>query len=133
MKKICVFTGAASGINPLYKDAAYQMGQMIGSQGLGLVYGGGKMGLMGEVIRVDGDVAFGDAERLGDILAGAAGALHWRPDIRLVALDVGDRDRRLHGDMGEMREVVLADDDLVGALQRTVRIALLAQHEARLA
>ena len=49
MKKICVFTGAASGINPLYKDAAYQMGQMIGSRGLGLVYGGGKMGLMGAV------------------------------------------------------------------------------------
>ena len=49
MKKICVFTGAASGINPLYKDAAYQMGQMIGSRGLGLVYGGGKMGLMGAI------------------------------------------------------------------------------------
>ena len=49
MKKICVFTGAASGINPLYKGAAYQMGQMIGSRGLGLVYGGGKMGLMGAV------------------------------------------------------------------------------------
>jgi len=49
MKKICVFTGAASGINPFYKDAAYQMGQMIGSRGLGLVYGGGKMGLMGAV------------------------------------------------------------------------------------
>ena len=49
MKKICVFTGAASGINPLYKDAAYQMGQMIGSRGFGLVYGGGKMGLMGAV------------------------------------------------------------------------------------
>ena len=49
MKKICVFTSAASGINPLYTDAAYQMGQMIGSRDLGLVYGGGKMGLMGAV------------------------------------------------------------------------------------
>ena len=49
MKKICVFTGAASGINPFYKDAAYQMGQMIGSRGLGLVYGGGKCGLMGKL------------------------------------------------------------------------------------
>ena len=49
MKKICVFTGAASGINSLYKDAAYQMGLMLGSRGFGLVYGGGKLGLMGAV------------------------------------------------------------------------------------
>ena len=49
MKKVCVFTGAATGFNTLYKDAAYQMGQMLGSRGLGLVYGGGKLGLMGAV------------------------------------------------------------------------------------
>lgn len=49
MKKVCVFTGAASGINTLYKDAAYQMGQMLASRGFGLVYGGGKVGLMGAV------------------------------------------------------------------------------------
>ena len=49
MKKVCVFTGAASGVNPLYKDVAYKMGQMIASRGLGLVYGGGKMGLMGAI------------------------------------------------------------------------------------
>ena len=49
MKKVCVFTGAASGINKVYKDAAYQMGQMLAARGLGLVYGGGKLGLMGAV------------------------------------------------------------------------------------
>ena len=49
MKKVCVFTGAASGIDTLYKDAAYQMGEMLASRGLGVVYGGGKMGLMGAV------------------------------------------------------------------------------------
>jgi uncharacterized protein (TIGR00730 family) len=49
MKKVCVFTGAASGINKLYIDAAYQMGKMLASRGLGLVYGGGKLGLMGAV------------------------------------------------------------------------------------
>ncbi|MDA0358335.1 MAG: TIGR00730 family Rossman fold protein [Proteobacteria bacterium] len=60
MKKVCVFTGAAAGTNPTYKDAAYQLGQMIGSRGLGLVYGGGKQGLMGAVadgvLAVDGRV-----------------------------------------------------------------------------
>ena len=49
MKKICVFTGAAMGENPIYAKSAYQLGQMIASRHLGLVYGGGKMGLMGRV------------------------------------------------------------------------------------
>ena len=49
MKKICVFTGAAMGENPIYAKSAYQLGQMIASRQLGLVYGGGKMGLMGRV------------------------------------------------------------------------------------
>ncbi len=49
MKKICVFTGAASGKNEIYTDAAYQLGAMIAARGHGLVYGGGKMGLMGSV------------------------------------------------------------------------------------
>ena len=82
---------------------------------------------------VDGDVLLGDAERLGDVLARAAGALHRRPDLGLVALDVGDRDRRLHADMGEMRQIIFADDHLVGALQRGVDVALLAHDEARFA
>ncbi len=49
MKKICVFTGAAQGTNPDYKDAAFQLGKMIAARSLGLVYGGGKRGLMGAV------------------------------------------------------------------------------------
>ena len=49
MKKICVFTGAAVGNDPVYRDAAYKLGEMIAARGLGLVYGGGKMGLMGVV------------------------------------------------------------------------------------
>lgn len=49
MKKVCVFTGAAMGVAPIYAETAYNLGQMLASRGLGLVYGGGKMGLMGRV------------------------------------------------------------------------------------
>ena len=55
MKKVCVFTGAASGIDGFYKEAAYQVGQMLASRELGLIYGGGKLGLMGAV--ADGTLA----------------------------------------------------------------------------
>ena len=56
-----------------------------------------------------------------------------RPDLRLVALDVRDRNRRLHGDMGEMRQIVLTHDHLVGALQGGFHVAFLAYHQAGLA
>jgi uncharacterized protein (TIGR00730 family) len=49
MKKICVFTGASNGNHPSYVENAYKIGQMIASLNMGLVYGGGKMGLMGRV------------------------------------------------------------------------------------
>ena len=49
MKKICVFTGAATGNNPVFRETATKTGEMLAARGLGLVYGGGKMGLMGAV------------------------------------------------------------------------------------
>ena len=57
MKKICVFTGASNGNHPSYVENAYKIGQMIASLNMGLVYGGGKMGLMGRV--ADGGIQAG--------------------------------------------------------------------------
>ena len=51
----------------------------------------------------------------------------------LSPLTSATADRRLHADVGEMRQVVFADDDLVGALQRGLGVALVAHDEARLA
>ena len=49
MKKLCVFTGAATGCDPRFAEAAHQLGQILASRNLGLVYGGGKSGLMGKI------------------------------------------------------------------------------------
>ena len=49
MKKLCVFTGAATGTDPRFVAAADQLGQILASRNLGLVYGGGKSGLMGKI------------------------------------------------------------------------------------
>lgn len=49
MKHICVFCGSYPGNNPLYMTSARQMGAAIARRGLGLVYGGGHVGLMGAV------------------------------------------------------------------------------------
>ena len=49
MKRVCVFCGSSEGSRPAYVEAARRMGEEISRRGLGLVYGGGKVGLMGAV------------------------------------------------------------------------------------
>ena len=49
MHRVCVFCGASSGRKPAYADAARAFGATLAARGLGLVYGGGRVGLMGAV------------------------------------------------------------------------------------
>lgn len=46
---VCVYCGSRHGQRAEYTEAARALGRAIGEQGHGLVYGGGKVGLMGEV------------------------------------------------------------------------------------
>lgn len=47
MKRICVFCGSSHGSHDTYRHAAEAMGRALADRGLGLVYGGGCIGLMG--------------------------------------------------------------------------------------
>lgn len=49
MKRICVFCGSNSGTREDYPAAARALTQTLARRGLGLVYGGGNIGLMGEL------------------------------------------------------------------------------------
>jgi len=49
VQRVCVFCGASSGRGTAYLEAARAFGAQLAGRGLGLVYGGGKVGLMGEV------------------------------------------------------------------------------------
>ena len=46
---VAVFCGARTGSDPAFADAARAVGAMLGERGLGLVFGGGRVGLMGVV------------------------------------------------------------------------------------
>lgn len=48
-RSICVYCGSRHGEPPAYTEAAHALGRAIGARGLRLVYGGGNVGLMGEV------------------------------------------------------------------------------------
>lgn len=49
MKTICVYCGSSDKIKPAFIQAAYELGKVIASKGLQLVYGAGSTGLMGAV------------------------------------------------------------------------------------
>jgi uncharacterized protein (TIGR00730 family) len=46
---VCVFCGSGTGINPVYSEAARELGVRLANASLQLVYGGGNIGLMGTV------------------------------------------------------------------------------------
>jgi uncharacterized protein (TIGR00730 family) len=47
LKRICVFCGSNSGVQSAYGEAAQTVGRLLAQRGIELVYGGGKVGLMG--------------------------------------------------------------------------------------
>ena len=49
MQRICVYTGSSPGARPEYAEAAVALGRTLAGQGIGLVYGGAMVGLMGTV------------------------------------------------------------------------------------
>ncbi len=60
MRRICVFCGSSPGRSPAYAQAAVELGQTLVARGLGLVYGGASVGLMGKladtVLQAGGEV-----------------------------------------------------------------------------
>ena len=49
MRRLCVFCGSSVGNQPAYAEAARTMGALLAGRGIGLVYGGGHVGLMGVI------------------------------------------------------------------------------------
>ena len=49
IQKICVYCGSGPGTDPAYIEAARELGKTLAQNRIGLVYGGGAVGMMGEV------------------------------------------------------------------------------------
>jgi uncharacterized protein (TIGR00730 family) len=54
-RNVCVYCGSGLGLNPAYREAARKLGASLAANNIGLVYGGGSLGLMGEVARATVD------------------------------------------------------------------------------
>jgi hypothetical protein len=96
MKRICVFCGSNAGAKPVYLKAARELGSELAARGIGLVYGGATIGLMGEVAR---SVLAGGGEVIGVIPRSMA-----TREIAFTAL----ADLRIVGSMHE-RKAAMSD------------------------
>ncbi len=47
IKSVCVYCGSSARVDDLYKDAARNAGRLLAENGMGVIYGGGRVGLMG--------------------------------------------------------------------------------------
>lgn len=64
LDRVCVYCGSHAGRKPAYAEGARRLGELLGERGIGLVYGGGRVGLMG--VLADAALAAG-AEVIGVI------------------------------------------------------------------
>ena len=98
IRRICVFCGASAGNDPAYLAAAGAVGEGLARRGIGVVYGGGRVGLMGA---------------LADAALGAGGEV-----IGVIPQGLVDR---------ELAHPSLTELDIVGSLhERKARMADLA-------
>jgi hypothetical protein len=51
IRKICVYCGSGPGTDPVYVEAARTFGAILAKNNIGLIYGGGAIGIMGELSR----------------------------------------------------------------------------------
>jgi uncharacterized protein (TIGR00730 family) len=60
LRRVCVYAGSSPGARPVYRAAAQELGRLLAARGIGVVYGGGNVGLMGALadaaIEAGGDV-----------------------------------------------------------------------------
>ncbi|ACA17846.1 conserved hypothetical protein [Methylobacterium sp. 4-46] len=112
--RLCVFCGSSDGALPLYREGAAALGRHLARSGVGLVYGGGKVGLMGAVadaILEEGGEAIGVMPRAlvekeighpGLTTLHVVGSMHER---KAMMADLADGFVALPGGLGTFEEL----------------------------
>ena len=115
MHRVCVYAGSNPGSDPAYADAARALASLLAERDIGLVYGGGKVGLMGvladtalaaggEVIGVmpqalvDREIAHRGLSELRVV-----GSMH---DRKALMADLSDAFVALPGGIGTLEELI---------------------------
>ncbi|MGY4492117.1 LOG family protein [Pseudomonas sp. TE3610] len=117
LTSVCVFCGASSGNNPVYREAAITLGRTLAERKLTLVYGGGAVGLMGivadAVLQAGGEVIGIIPHSLNDLEIGHKG---------LTRLEVVDGMHARKARMAELADAFIALPGGLGTLEELFEV-----------
>ncbi|MEA2363897.1 MAG: hypothetical protein QOD71_3042 [Thermoleophilaceae bacterium] len=114
MQRVCVFCGSSPGAHPAYAEATAELGRLLVGDGIGLVYGGGAVGLMGvladSVLAAGGEATGVIPQALMDREIGhrgltelrVVGSMHER---KALMADLSDAFIALPGGLGTLEEL----------------------------
>jgi uncharacterized protein (TIGR00730 family) len=121
IKSVCVYCGSGPGTDPAFVEAARQFGKELANNGIRLVYGGGKVGIMGAISEA---VLQHGGEVTGIIPEFLVAREHARKSGDLVVTrDMHERKRK----MFEMADAFVAMPGGVGTLEEIVEQITWAQ------
>ncbi|HJQ46114.1 MAG TPA: TIGR00730 family Rossman fold protein [Amycolatopsis sp.] len=122
MRRICVFCGSSTGKDPVYTEQAAVLGKLLADRGIGLVYGGAGIGLMGAV--ADAALAAG-GEVIGVIPKHLMRAEVAHPNLTdlLVTADMHERKAK----MAELSDGFVALPGGAGTLEELAEVWTWAQ------
>lgn len=122
VRNICVFCGSGAGTLPAYSLTARRLGALIVKRGMGLVYGGGDIGLMGEAAR-------GALEEKGSV-TGVIPAVLVDKEIQknvITELLVVDNMHERKAKMADLSEAFIAMPGGLGTLEEFFEVLSWAQ------
>lgn len=113
MNRLCIYCGSNVGRDPAYEAAARELGELLAERGIGVVYGGGSVGLMGALA----DAALNDGGEVIGIISEALEkreVAHRGVDLHVVGsmhdrkerfVDLSDGFVALPGGLGTLEEL----------------------------
>jgi uncharacterized protein (TIGR00730 family) len=115
IKTVCVYCGSGPGNNPRFVEAAHALGKILAENGVGLVYGGGSVGLMGAVAKAVRDHGGKVIGIIPEFLVGRENTMT-RGEELIVTPDMHERKRL----MFERSDAFVALPGGVGTLEELV-------------
>jgi uncharacterized protein (TIGR00730 family) len=121
-RRVCVYAGSHSGRRPAYAAAARSLGRLLAREGIELVYGGGGLGLMGDLA----NAALAEGGRVIGVIPGhlaeREAAHRSLTDLRIVS---SMHERKLL--MSELADAFIALPGGTGTLEELVEMLTWAQ------
>lgn len=117
IKRVAIYCGAKHGNNPAYEQGARDLAQWLAKQGIGIVYGGGRNGLMGTI--ADAALEVG-----GEVIGVMPGSMYIRETAHkeLTSLEYVDSMHERKARMAELADAFIALPGGIGTLDELIEI-----------